>query len=273
MRKIKKIQPTEAAYIDFSMFWPPDEDNGSITVLAEVNREEVPWDFRLKRQDWSIPSDPVGSVPKDLLGDIRYLFEAAWDEVAMVVYIKHKGFFRLHDDAGSIDLASGKRILDKKRADFDAVNKLAPFKKKPATAARRSKDCPIKINQTIDEVIELLDTSAIPQKMVGQQSRLFESGIAVLLLKGRVRQIHCFPPFKESGFGGVSLGLHASQVQRTLGDPYHEEFVDGSLVVDRTKMHRTWHYPKAGLVISFNNKDCVGHIRHFKPESKVRKKK
>ena len=52
----KNLLPEANAAVDFMMFFSPEED-GWISVLVEVDREEWPWDLQILKKDWALASE------------------------------------------------------------------------------------------------------------------------------------------------------------------------------------------------------------------------
>ena len=232
------------------MYWPPDHDE--IRFLAQVDRNDVVWDFSIATDSWATNDDPHDTWPADLEADIRHLFRATWKD-SRASAPSTRAYLRLHDSDSSIDLQNGRRIADCDRPDFQEPPR-KPFKRSGRTKKRRRPSELIRRGDSVQSVKDVFGVDDDPQK-IGSRSHYDwpDRGIRIVLEKSKVIEVICYEPFPDT-IQGIWIGANAWEVDQELGRAESEAcFASG----------RIWHYPvgrRSKVVVTFDKKDRVKSI-------------
>ena len=249
---VKQLLPKRDCVVDFTIFLPVDND-GVVQVLAEVDRNEEPWEFQFFERDWQT-SLSANRNDRDLFPMFKSFFRKHWKQIASSNKHKASGYLRVHDDTSSFSLSSGKLINDFDREDIRAVQQMRPYRKKIRRRPRKRPDSGIAIGWTIKRFCTFLD-SEFEFDEENSALECGEYGVTAWFDDGRLSHLHANPPFGYS-IAGVWLGLHVSDVEKIIGLPITEEYCS-IYVLPRNLSDKLWRYPNLGLNLFFDEKDCL----------------
>ena len=257
------LPPDQGTVVDFVIFYPPDEDDGLMNVLANLDGEEASWDFQIEGRDWRVRGDKSSDAdcPRDLFPDLKQFFRACWRDVLSRSDVAHSAYLRIHDSIDSVNLKNGRRISDDLRPDIQARSTIDNFKKVRTTQRKKApKPTPFRLDDTPKRVQNLLKTDRKPQPFRGGVTEMGfgDLGLRMYFKNNKAYMLHFFPPYAES-IDGIWIGAHASIVQKVLGTPARESYVGFN--VGGKKCHRRWTYPKRHLHVNFDYWDCVQFIQ------------
>lgn len=254
---VKQLLPNRDCVVDFIIFLPLDND-GIVQVLAEVDRNEEPWEFQFLERDWQT-SKSADENDRDLFPLFKSFFRKHWKQIASSNRNKISGYLRVHDDISSVSLSNGKSVDDVDREDIRSARQMRPYRKKIGRRPRKRPESEIKLGWSIKQFRSYLETDF----ELDEHSSIAcdEHGITACFNNGKLELINVSPPFNFS-IGGVWLGLHVSDVEKILGLPVVEKYCS-IIVLPRTTTDKLWYYPDNNLKIFFDKKDCALMIQRY----------
>jgi hypothetical protein len=235
------------ATIDVEMFWPPDHD--AIHFRGEADKRDANWNYSIPTEHWQLPTDPSDEIPDDLYPDIKHFFRAAWKE-AIAKAPGPRGYLRFHDSISSVDLKTGREILDRDRPDYVEPER-RPFSREGRSTKKSSRNG--ELVRRGDPLSAVKRAYKITEEPDPERSQYFwrERGLRIEIRDGKVHLLVYFDPFPDC-VCGIWIGAYAWEVDQILGRAKAESFLSTG---------RLWHYDVDGFMsVGFDRQDRVQSI-------------
>lgn len=258
--------------LDVTLFWPPDEHDGSLSTLGQIDQsgESTDWDFLIEKKHWLLRSDKADSktwFPRELRSDIYAFFRKVWKSIISAKRRNVVAYLSLHDSGVYFNLGNGRSCEAHTRCDY-VRPKLKQFRSPKKRSKRPRVEKEVQLGASLESAIKRFGTS--PTGFICDEAHptidLPQLGIQLFFEGESLTRVAYTSPYKHSVMG-IWIGCAVAQVLEVIGEPSREEFW-GAFSVDGKRVHRCWYYADI-LRVSFFHDDSVALIERSESFSRI----